>query len=51
LKDGITEIYSHLKKKNFTEDNFKNKDFYREGYLRLLIKNSTIDRNLKIITV
>jgi len=51
LKDGINEISSHLKKKDFTEDDFKNKNFYREGYLRLLIKNSTIDRNLKIITI
>jgi len=47
LKDGINEIYSHLKKKGFTVNDFKNKIFYRSSFLRLLIKDGVIDKNLK----
>jgi len=47
LKDGINEIYSQLKKKGFTVNDFKNKIFYRKSFLRLLIKDGVIDKNLK----
>ena len=49
LKDGIREIYDVIKQKKFSESDFKNKSYYRVTYLKWLMENDFIDKNLKII--
>lgn len=46
VKDGVNEIYQVLRERNFTEEDFKNKDFYRVSYLKWLIERKSVDKNL-----
>ena len=48
LVDGIKEIYSIFKKKQFTEKEFKDKTFYRVAYITWLIEQGYLDQNLCI---
>ena len=46
LDKAITEIYNLLKIKKFTEEDFKNKKYYRVAYIKWLIENNKLDNNL-----
>jgi len=46
LLEGIKEIYKELKKKSFTEEDFKDKKFYRVEYIKWLIDQQKIDDQL-----
>jgi len=48
LEKAIKEIYDLLKIKKFTEEDFKDKKYYRVGYIKWLIENKKIDNNLFI---
>ena len=48
LDKAIKEIYDLLKIKKFTEEDFKDKKYYRVGYIKWLIENKKIDNNLFI---
>ena len=47
LKDGIKQIYEVIKKKEFSEKDFQDKKFYRVAYIKWLIENSIIDKDLR----
>ena len=49
LEKGIKNIYNELKKRNFSENEFNDKNFYRLKYIKWLIENHKIDSNLFII--
>ena len=49
LKDGIKQLYTSFKEKNFTEKDFTDKKFYRLKYIKWLIEEKRLDNNLKII--
>ncbi|MGI0011631.1 MAG: NAD-dependent epimerase/dehydratase family protein [Nitrosopumilaceae archaeon] len=46
LKDGIKEIYETFKRKAFTENEFKDKAYYRVSYIKWLIDRGILDKNL-----
>ena len=46
LEKGIKNIYNELKKRNFSENEFNDKKFYRLKYIKWLIENHKIDSNL-----
>ena len=46
LDKAIKEIYDLLKIKKFTEEDFKDKKYYRVAYIKWLIENKKIDNNL-----
>ena len=48
LDKAIKEIYDLLKIKKFTEEDFKDKKYYRVAYIKWLIENKKIDNNLFI---
>jgi|TARA_B110001454_G_C12696614_1_gene424683 nucleoside-diphosphate-sugar epimerase len=48
LKKGIESIYENLKEKNFSENDFKDKKYYRVKYLNWLMNENTIDSDLFI---
>jgi len=48
LKKGITNIYEIFKAKKLTEKDFNDEKFYRVHYLKWLLKNGTLDSNLRI---
>lgn len=48
LVDGIKEIYNIFKMKKFTNDDFKNKSFYRVQYIMWLIDQGYLDNNLRL---
>ena len=48
LDKAIKEIYNLLKIKKFTEEDFKDKKYYRVAYIKWLIENKKIDNNLFI---
>ena len=48
LDKAIKEIYDLLKTKKFTEENFKDKKYYRVAYIKWLIESGKIDNNLFI---
>lgn len=48
LKDGIKEIYNVIKKKAFTEKEFRDKMYYRVAYIKWLIEQGALDNNLNI---
>jgi nucleoside-diphosphate-sugar epimerase len=47
LDDGIKQVYNALREKQFTEECFKDKTYYRVAYINWLIKNKMIDSSLK----
>jgi nucleoside-diphosphate-sugar epimerase len=49
LEKGIENIYDNLKKRNFSENEFNNKKFYRLKYIKWLIENHKLDSNLFLI--
>ena len=49
LEKGIENIYGELKRRNFSENEFNDKNFYRLKYIKWLIKNNKLDSNLFII--
>jgi len=48
LDKAIKEIYNLLKMKKFTEENFKDKKYYRVAYIKWLIESGKINNNLFI---
>ena len=50
LKEGVKQIYEILKKKNFSEVDFKDKDFHRMANIKWLIEQEKIDNNLRFIS-
>ena len=46
LENGIEDIHKVLKSKNFREEDFKNKKYYRVTYMKDLIDQKKIDQNL-----
>jgi len=46
LEKAINEIYKLLNIKKFSEENFKDKNYYRVAYINWLIENNKIDNNL-----
>ena len=48
LEKGIENIYENLKQRNFTENDFADKKFYRVKYIKWLIENNKLDSNLFI---
>ena len=46
LEKAIKEIYDLLKSKKFSEEDFKDKKYYRVAYIKWLIENNKIDNNL-----
>ena len=46
LEKAIKEIYDLLKSKNFNEEDFKDKKYFRVAYIKWLIENNKIDNNL-----
>ena len=46
LEKAIKEIYDLLKSKNFNEEDFKDKKYFRVVYIKWLIENNKIDNNL-----
>jgi len=46
LGEGIKEIYDLLKIKNFNEEDFKDKKYFRVAYIKWLIENDKMDNNL-----
>ncbi len=48
LDKAIKEIYDLLKTKKFTEEDFKDKKYYRVAYIKWLIESGKIDNNLFI---
>lgn len=48
LRDGIKQIYEILKQNNFSENDFKDKKFYRVPYIKWLIEQKKIDEDLRI---
>lgn len=48
LDKAIKEMYDLLKIKNITEEDFKDKKYYRVAYIKWLIENKKIDNNLFI---
>ena len=46
LEKAIKEIYDLLKSKNFNEEDFKDKKYFRVTYIKWLIENNKIDNNL-----
>lgn len=46
LENGIKEIYKVLKSKNFSEEDFKDKKYYRVTYIKWMIEQNKIDQNL-----
>ena len=49
LKESIQELYENFKNKNFTESDFMDDRFYRVKFLRLLLKNGSVNNELKVI--
>ena len=49
LKKGIKQIYDFLKSKNFDEDDFTNKKFYRVRHIKWLLEQKKIDNDLRVI--
>jgi len=49
LKDGIKQLYDLFKVKNFSEEDFKDKNFHRVKYLKWLLENKIIDDNLRFL--
>jgi len=49
LEKGIENIYDDLKKRNFSENEFNDKKFYRVKYINWLIENHKLDSDLFII--
>lgn len=46
LENGIEDIHKVLKSKNFREEDFKDKKYYRVTYMKDLIAQKKIDQNL-----
>ena len=46
LEKAIKEIYDLLKSKKFSEEDFKDKKYFRVAYIKWLIENNKIDNNL-----
>jgi len=46
LEKAIKDIHNLLKTKNFNEEDFKDKKYYRVAYIKWLIENNKIDNNL-----
>ena len=46
LKDGIKEIYEVIKKKGFTEKDFRDRKFYRVAYIKWLMEQRILVDNL-----
>jgi nucleoside-diphosphate-sugar epimerase len=42
LKDGISQFYNAIKDKNFTENEFRDKKFYRVAYIKWLVEENKI---------
>lgn len=47
LRDGIKQMYDIVKKKNFTEETFRDKKYYRVIYIQWLLEQGKIDNNLR----
>jgi len=47
LQDGIKQMYDIIKKKNFTEKNFRAKEYYRVDFINWLLEQGKIDNNLR----
>ena len=48
LKDGIKQIYDLIKRKDFTEQEFKSEKYYRVLYIKWLINQGYIDNNFRM---
>jgi len=46
IEKGIKNIYYILQNKNFTEEDFKNKKYYRVAYIKWLLEQNKLDSNL-----
>jgi len=49
VKDGIKELIDIFKRENFTEDDFKNRKFYRLAQLKSKIESKELDSDLRVI--
>lgn len=47
LRDGIKQMYDIVKKKNFTEENFRDKEYYRVAFIQWLLEQGKINNNLR----
>lgn len=47
LRDGIKQMYDIVKKKNFTDETFRDKKYYRVVYIQWLLEQGKIDNNLR----
>ena len=46
LENGIKDIYKILKSKKFSEEDFRDKKYYRVAYIKWLLEQNKIDQNL-----
>jgi len=49
LESGIKHIYDVIKKKDFSEEDFNDRKFYRVRYLKYLIENKKVNSNLEFL--
>lgn len=49
LDKGVDDIYTAFQKKNFRENDFNDKKFYRVKFLKYLIENRKLNSNLKFL--
>lgn len=47
ISKGIKQIFEELKKQNFDEKDFKDKNFFRVAYIKWLLEKNIIDHNLR----
>ena len=46
IEKGIENIYHFLQNKNFTEEDFKNREYYRVAHIKYLLEQNKLDSNL-----
>ncbi len=47
LRDGIKQMYNIMKSKNFLDENFRDKNYYRVAYIKWLLEQGKINNNLR----
>lgn len=47
INSGIKQIYDELKKQSFTETDFKDKKFFRVAYMKWLLEDKIVNKNLR----